>query len=258
LSYLFLMLDNASAGDASIGEISLREVRPDGSLGPEVLVKSRGDVQLDYNPLRSWDWDQVLDQAAARGVFLKIVVLEKNDRVWNRINPDGSMAASDDNNDNFYGAPNTKGRRLQEYYWRYLAARWGYSRAVHSWELINEGNPFDGAHYEQADSFAAFMHQHEPSRHMVTTSTWHSLPVGQFWGNPQYPNVDYADLHAYVSTGLGAYEWSPPDGTSLETDPANTRNGSAGAIRVPAGTRSDVKSAWIRGRGDWRVSVWAK
>ena len=257
LDFLFVMLDNATAGEASVSEMSLREVLPDGSLGPEVLVKSRGDVHLDYNPMRSWDWDQILDQAAAQGVFLKLVVLEKNDRVWNRINPDGTMA-SDDSNGNFYAAPDTKVRRLHEYYWRYLAARWGYSRAVHSWELINEGDPFHGSHHEQADSFAAFMHRSEPSRHLVSTSNWHSLPVGEFWASPLYPNVDYADVHAYISTGLGAYEWSPPTGTSLETDPTRTRGGSAGAIAVPAGVRSEVKSAWVRGQGDWRISAWVR
>ena len=198
LDYLYLVLDNAVAGEAAIGEVSLREMLPGGALGPEVLAKSRGDAHLDYNASRSWDWDRVLDEAAARSVYLKLVVLEKNDRVWNRINPDGTVGASDDANGNFYAAPGTKVRRLHEYYWRYLAARWGYARSVHSWELLNEGNPFDGQHHAQADAFAAFMHRVEPSRHMVTTSAWHSLPVGEFWGNPAYPNVDYADVHAYV------------------------------------------------------------
>ena len=35
---------------------------------------------------------------------------------------------------------------------------------------------------------------------MVTTSFWHSFPAEQFWMNNKYPNVDYADVHAYIST----------------------------------------------------------
>ena len=254
LNYLFLVLDNATSGQAYVSEVSLREMLPDGTLGPEVLAKSKGDAHMDFNLLRSWGWDYVLDQAGKLGVYLKLVVLEKNDRVWNFISANGSRAQSEDN-DNFYAAPNTKVRRLQEYYWRYLAARWGYSTAVHSWELLNEGDPYNGHHHELANSFARYMHQTEPTRHLVTTSLWHSYPVAELWGNPKYPDIDYADIHAYISTGKGDYEWSPPSGTTLETDPANTYRGSAGAIRLAAGESSDRQSVWVRGRGEWRVGV---
>src|SRR5205807_442665 len=135
---------------------------------------------------------------------------------------------------------NTKVRSLQQYYWRYLAARWGYSTAVHSWELLNEGDPYNGNHYGLADAFAAYMHQTEPSRHMVTTSMWASFPVDSFWGNAKYPNIDYADVHAYVSTGDGAYAWNPPTNMALETNVANTYQGSAGALRLNGGATSGV------------------
>jgi hypothetical protein len=87
-------------------------------------------------------------------------------------------------------------RRLQEYYWRYLAARWGYSTAVHSWELMNEGDPASRPHFAQAEAFGQFMHQWDRN-HLVTTSFWHSYPAAAFWNNPSYASVDYADLHAY-------------------------------------------------------------
>jgi hypothetical protein len=222
-----------------------------------MLAKSRADAHMDFNQQSSFGWDHVIDQAAQDGVYLKLVGLEKNDRVWNEINPDGSMTSVDSNN-NFYAAPNTKVRRLHEYYWRYLAARWGYSSAIHSWELLNEGDPFNGNHHAQADAFAGLMHQLEPSRHMVTTSAWAAFPVMEFWGNPQYSNIDYADVHAYVSTGFGSYAWNPPSGTTLETDTANTYQGSRGALRIPAGVTSAQSSAPIRGQGTWTVSAMVK
>jgi hypothetical protein len=37
---------------------------------------------------------------------------------------------------------------------------------------------------------------------MVTTSFWRWFPARAFWGNRKYPNVDYADVHAYVSTSF--------------------------------------------------------
>ncbi|MHB1131368.1 MAG: hypothetical protein ACYC4L_03170 [Chloroflexota bacterium] len=254
LDNLFLLLDNATSGTANVSQVSLREVMADGSLGPELLAKSKSDMHMDFNLPRSWDWDYALERAAEQGVYLKLVVLEKNDRVWNLIKPDGTIADKE-SNDNFYAAEGTKVRRLQEYYWRYLASRWGYATAVHSWELLNEGDPFSGAHHELANGFAAYMHRHEPSRHLVTTSLWHSHPVAELWGNPAYREIDYADLHAYISTGVGSYEWTAPTGTALETDPARTNQGSAGAIRVPAGVTSPARSLWVRGRGDWRISV---
>lgn len=200
LDNVYVMLDNVSSGQAHVGEVSLREVlSPDGSLGPELSTKSKGDAHMDFNQQRSWDWDYVLDRAAQNGVYLKLVVLEKNDRVWNFINRDGTMSIPGDN-DNFYAATNTKVRRLHEYYWRYLAARWGYSTAIHSWELLNEGDPFNCNHYDQANEFARFMHEWDRN-HLATTSFWHSYPAEEFWNNPSYSNPDYADIHAYTDTG---------------------------------------------------------
>ena len=40
-----------------------------------------------------------------------------------------------------------------------------------------------------------------PNDHLVSTSFWHSFPAERFWASPDYPNVDYADVHAYISTG---------------------------------------------------------
>jgi len=259
LPALYMMLDNVSSGQAYVSQISLREVLAGGSLGPEILVKSQGDAYKDFNLSRSWDWDQVIDQAAQDDVYLKLVTLEKNDRIWNDINPDGTITASGDNQ-NFYAAPNTKVRRLHEYYWRYLAARWGYATSVHSWELMNEGDPYNGNHYEMANTFAREIHQLDPNQHMATTSNWTSFPAAQFWGNSAYPAVDYADVHAYISTGLGIYEWNLPSGATLDTNPADTYQGSPGAVEVPAGgdANGSSQAISIRGQGNWQVSVLIK
>ncbi len=257
LNYLYMMLDNVSGGQAYVSQVSLKEVQNGGALGPEIIYKGQSDAHLDFNLKASWDWDYALDLAAQNNVYLKLVVLEKNDRVWNDINADGSLADPGSNN-NFYAAPNTKVRALHDYYWRYLSARWGYSTAVHSWELMNEGDPYNGNHYNQANSFAQSIHQLDPNRHMATTSTWGSFPAAQFWGNPQYPDIDYADVHAYITTGFGPYEWSAPTGTTLDTNPADTYAGSAGAIQIPAGVVSGNKQISIRGQGTWTVSALVK
>jgi hypothetical protein len=65
--------------------------------------------------------------------------------------------------------------------------------------LLNEGDPFNTSHYVLADEFGKYMHQFKPDHHLVTTSFWHSFPKDSFWSNPNYPDVDYADVHLYIS-----------------------------------------------------------
>ena len=133
---------------------------------------------------------------------------------------DGSFCEFGTQNQNFYGdwRETTKVRWLQQAWWRYLQARWGYSPNIHSWELLNEGDPSSDRHYALADEFGKFMHcdvfdiaqssndaevckYEHPNSHLVTTSFWHSFPANAFWASENYPNIDYADLHAYNSTG---------------------------------------------------------
>jgi hypothetical protein len=79
-------------------------------------------------------------------------------------------------------------------------------------------------HYELTDEMGTYLHcqvfgvettpveaqkctYSHPNRHMVTTSFWHSFPAEQLWKNASYPNIDYADVHAYISAsaiGIGS------------------------------------------------------
>ena len=105
------------------------------------------------------------------------------------------------------------------------------------------------------DALIGDMHQLDPNRHMATTSTWATFPASQFWGNSAYPDIDYADLHAYVSTGLGSYEWSAPSGMTVDTNPADTYNASQGALQITAGVTSGNTTVWVRGLGTWTISA---
>jgi hypothetical protein len=184
-----------------ISSVEIRERRSDGSLvGPNVAPKPSMQHHTYFEQRFSYAFDRVLQLAEQNGVFLKVVILEKDEDILSWIRPDGSFGSADGNN--FYGAYRnvTAVRWLQQAWWRYLQARWGYSPSIHSWELVNEGPPTNDRHYVLADEFGKYMRQFTPNHHMVTTSFWHSLPVNAFWDNTSYPNVDYVDLHAYVST----------------------------------------------------------
>lgn len=202
-AFFTVALENAASGAAYIDTVSVVE----SAGGSNILPHGDLNDHLGFDQAASWRWDRILEAAAEHGLTLKLVVLEKQDSILGFFRPDGSLAPERDDA-NFYGLPGveSKVRRLQAYYWRYLTARWGFSTAVHSWELLNEGDPFNGNHYDLANNLARTVHAEDPNRHLVTTSFWHSFPVREFWGNPAYPDLDYADFHAYVDT-----TWLIPD-----------------------------------------------
>jgi len=193
---LAIGLQNISSGAAYLDEIYVGEDLGDGRIGPNILFKGQFNYHLFFEQRSSYLWDNVFEAARKCGIYIKPVILEKNDPIYNGISlVDGSFDAVEKNNDNFYAKPNTKVRRLHEYFWRYLAARWGYCTAIHSWELLNEGDPFNNLHYDQADALKRAVAKWDRN-HLVSTSFWHSFPT-EFWRNTL---CDYADVHAYIST----------------------------------------------------------
>jgi hypothetical protein len=254
LDNLYLTLSNVTGGAAYVDEVWLEENLGNGQYGPNLVRKPKVNAHTYFDPYYAWLWDALLDQAAAHDIYLKLVVLEKNEWIFNRITASGTMTTMANNN-NFYAAPDTKVRWLHEAWWRYLVARWGYSTAVHSWELLNEGDPFNSNHYDQAQAFAQYVHEHDPNQHLVTTSFWHSFPMGEFWANPTYPDPDYADLHAYVSTGWGEYAVIPdtPPTPIAYTDIADY-DGSGWSMRLNGSDNTYSTDLWafdIRGAGEW-------
>jgi hypothetical protein len=231
--YLGLNNVNPSSGTASanILAISLREDLGAGQLGPELLRESSLQYELYFPDGEAYALDKYVDLAQQYDIYLKLVVMELNDEIWRKMNNDGTfvLAGQDDNMAGFYGLgrPVNKTRWLQQAWWRYLQARWGYSTSIHSWELVNEGDPFSTAHWQMTDEFAKYMRCRvfgvtvgsadaqactfaHPNRHLTTTSFWTSFPGydpasgNGFWGSPKYPNPDYADAHAYITSS-----WAP-------------------------------------------------
>jgi hypothetical protein len=221
LPKIYLGMENVTQGRAYVRSISLRELLDDGQLGPEIIAEPSMSYERYFPEQGLLALDKVINLAEQYGVYLKLVLHEKNDVIFSKIHDDGRFVIGEaDNQDGFYGVWRdvNKTRWLQRAWWRYVQARWGYSTAIHSWELANEGDPWNGNHWALADELGYFMHctvfgiavvgdaggkcpLTQPNAHLVTTSFWHSFPVREFWASPEYPNVDYADLHAYLSTG---------------------------------------------------------
>lgn len=214
LPNFFVVIENATAGEAFIDSVKIQEELGNGRLGPDIVSKPWMAQHLYFEQRNSYAFDQVLDLAEQYDLYFKLVTLEKNEKILNQIDFEGNSIPDnplcwDDNpannpqkcpgNEWFYGNGRqmTKVRWLQQAWWRYLQARWGYSPHIHSWELLNEGDPESEAYFILADEFGKYMHQFAPNNHLVTTSFWHSFPTEAFWNNLAYPNLDYADLHAY-------------------------------------------------------------
>lgn len=227
IDYLYLAIENAaepaansSSGHVFIDEVLIQEDLGNGQYGPNVIYKPSMDHHKYYNQRDAYALDKMLELADQYDIYLKLVMMDKNDFIFQSINNDGSMAANK-TVDNFYGAgrehlaggTSTKVRYLQEAWWKYMQARWGYSKNIHSWELINEGAPSTD-HFILADEFGKYMHcrvfginpgnldtsnctYDHPNDHLVTTSfSGKNFPLS-FWNNSSlaYNDVDYADKH---------------------------------------------------------------
>jgi hypothetical protein len=238
LDYFYIALENASSGVAYIESIEMREIidRTTDTYGANIIDKPSANSLEYYAQKPSFKMDQIVEKLASTNIYIRPVVMEKNDYVSGKTDAYGYPQFQDTIN-NFYGAPNgcgascrnyTAQRWLQEAWYRYIQARWGYSTHIHSWELVNEGDPWHDGHYAQTDEMGKFLkcrvfgvnlgyndsekclYDH-PNSHMTNTSFWHSFPVTQFWNNSKYPNQDYADIHAYISTSNGL-DYSSPCG----------------------------------------------
>lgn len=193
-----IYLENVTAGRAFIDAFSVREILAGGGLGPELIRTPLADMHTYVEQRPAAAIDDQLAQGERDGIFFKYVVHDKNDWIQSRLLPSGIFAEI---GDGYYQPAGTKARWLLEQWWRYVVARWGYSTAVHSWELNNEGPPDDGsgAHARAAQEFARFMRQTDAHPHLATTSFWCCWRPS-FWGDRQrFPDVGYADIHEYVS-----------------------------------------------------------
>ncbi len=256
IRYLYLMLKDVAAGSANIDSIAL--TRRDDPAQINLLRRGRADSHLHFDSVAAAKWDFIVDHAAQHGVYLKLVVDEKNDWIRNTLQADGTFGKRDNNN--FYAAPDTAVRWLQEAWWRYIIARWGYSTAIHSFEYVNEGDPYNGNHYKAAAAMAEYFDAHDPAQHMVSTSMWHSFPAAAFWANPKYQALDYADLHAYLTTNIDSDEGAFPPAL-LETRRDFVHSG-ARSLRVPANQALNVsvtpRGLALNEPGEWTIRYWAK
>jgi PKD repeat protein len=196
LRYLSLLLDNVSLGRAYIDQFSIRPVQADGTLGGEMIRQSRADVHTYVEDRPAAAFDVQVAEAERLGVVLKVVVQDKRDWIYEHL---GAAGVFTHRGEGYFQPAGTRAHWLQRQWWRYLAARWGASTAIHSWESCNEADPNDPTVWRHTQAFAQYMHGVDSHPHLATTSFWCCWKP-EFWGDSAtYPDVDYADLHAYTA-----------------------------------------------------------
>lgn len=151
------------------------------------------------------DW--LYDFCAEKGIYV-MLALQHHGPVSSNVNPNW--------NDSPYNAANggpcqntwhfftneeaiahTKNR------YRYILARWGYSRSIQSWELFNEVDWTDNFSEHQTEvqdwhtEMAGYLKTTDPYRHLVTTSYAHSDQDPVVWSNP---DMDFTQTHFYLNT----------------------------------------------------------
>lgn len=282
LPNFYLALENVDSGVIFIDSVWIEEDLGGGQYGPNIVSKPWMAHHLYMEQRNSFAFDRLLDLAERYDIYLRSVIMEKNEYILNHFDEMGRPI--EDNrtcydsdpannpercpgNDWFYGnwREMTKTRWLQQAWWRYLQARWGYSTQIHSWELLNEGDPFNSRHYALADEFGKYMRQFKPNDHLVSTSFWHSFPRDEFFTNPEYPHVDFADIHRYVEEGSTGFDDTALASYLISMEYGARQPGGAGkpVLRgetgfVTQGTAPETAAFQVDTQGIWLHNfIWA-
>ena len=144
----------------------------------------------------AWRLDEVVRLARENGLRLMLCLGTYGEFTEGGFFNEGSWVSNPYNAKN--GGPcekpadfwtNPQARKLYQQRLRYLIARWGYSPEVFAWEFWNEVPP-NPAQAAWVAEMAAFFKQHDPNRHLVST-TYGSSDV---W---KCPDVDFTMTHMY-------------------------------------------------------------
>ena len=222
-------LVNCTRGQAYWHEATLREVRPDGSLGPELLETPNINRHARYSQVAAHRADMVLAAAAASGVLLKLCLFEKQSHLFGELTESGQYGPYSQTN--IYGGPDPNvvgaNRWYQRAAVRYFMARYGWSPAVHSVELLNEGDPANPSHVKGAAvHFIRYVHSFTYRKMMANTTFWHSFVVPE--------GADYADQHEYIEKlGKMGPDWPGLDTARLMRTIGDSRASRAHDLNKP-------------------------
>jgi len=161
----------------------------------------------NYKEENSFYQDWLYDYCADRGVYV-MLTLQHHGPVSSNVNPNWSESPYNirnggplENTWDFFQESTALGHTKNRF--RYIVARWGYSRAIMSWELFNEVNWTDNyeEHVEEIRDWHAEMADYikgiDPYDHLVTTSFAEVDQDSIIWKDP---SIDFSQTHFYLNT----------------------------------------------------------
>jgi len=178
-----------------------------------------------YNLENAWRLDYVLQKAERLGIHV-MITLDTHGRFGVKTDSDWQTSPYNIRNGGFLTEPSgffthPRARRLYEQRIRYIMARWGYSTAVFSWEILNEIDLVE--YYPQSYTSIIYWHRQaaewirslDQGRHILTSNVYwwlgrpigrnQRLPVDPFWN---MACVEYTSAHLFdkrlIETFAGA------------------------------------------------------
>ncbi len=161
-----------------------------------------------YSMYNAWRLDYALELAERNDLFIELTLgshgqlrRDRFDAEWQYnpyAAPNGGPVAEPSL---FFLSPIAKDLCRQRY--RYIAARWGYSQHLMSWDLWNEIDLIDAYGQEMADvaawhrEMSGYLRDLDPGKHLITTHfCLHDAWDGgrSLWS---LPNIDYLQADAY-------------------------------------------------------------
>ena len=200
---LVIALENVTGGRAFVDECAVHEVLANGSLGPALNGLPRFAGHLNFSPRRGAGMDVIYREAQSRGLYLRMVINEKQEWSLNYIAPSGLRDPHGNHFNEF--ANDTPTVLLHEWHWRHLAARFGAFRSLHGIEFVNEEAPGPTAHFHLTDRLARWWNA-QANPKPVSSSTWFGL-AEDAWKASFATNIHATDFHGYT---VG--NWLRPDG----------------------------------------------
>ncbi len=263
-SYRIYIYNTGSAGTGYFDDLSIKGSKDGGQTwSQEIMKKGDFDFQNYIEQYDSYYVDYIFQKAAESGIYLKTIVSEKQDTTLGSIGSDGTPITRNDNN--FYSGPNSASRWLQQSWWRYMNARWGSYTSLHSWELCNEGDPFNGNYYNAINAFADYLHANSYKPTLASSSVWSGYPMS-FW---KTSSADYMDVHEYTGKygSYGARVYAFTDGTltipynsvnySFDFDNQFAKSGQTSfkIISEDGAVLNDNNTVWAWGPGEYHIGI---
>jgi hypothetical protein len=188
----------------------IRVWMPSWGLGLEWLKGRNGYGGLQqYKQQNAWYLDWLIDFCQQKGVYL-MLSLDHHGQVSSKVDPNW--------NENPYNAANggpcvntwdfftdQHSRHLIRNRFRYIVARYGYSRNILCWELFNEVDWTDDFAHHKTDvtawheEMAAWLSRLDVNRHLITTSYGMAANDPFSW---KLPGLDFTQTHYYTDRPL--------------------------------------------------------